>query len=93
MKVILIEDSGFVWRVPLAVIAENRAKYYAKRDADTTYEAEFEFVMEDDSEGLDWFLNNMDFEDVEEHAKLIVEPSLKRPRPAHWECTVEEFDL
>lgn len=91
MKVIEIEDSGFVWNIPLRVIADARAKYYAARDSDTTYQDEFNYVMEDDYEGLDWFQNNMNFEDVESEAVLVTKPQpLKRPRPAHWECTLIE---
>lgn len=90
-KVIEISDSGYVWHVPMEAIAKKRAEYYAKRDPDTTFEAEFEFVMEDDFEGLDWFQNNMDFEDIAADARLVVTPSaLKAPRPNHWECSIED---
>lgn len=90
-RVIELSDSGFVWHVPLEAIAKHRAKYYAERDKDTTFEDEFEFVMRDDLEALDWFQNNMDFEDVASDARLVVTPSaLKAPRPAHWECSVED---
>lgn len=73
-KVIEVEDTGFVWAVPLSAIADHRAKYYAERDEDTTYQEEFDFVMEDDFEGIDWFANNMDWSDVADKATLIKSP-------------------
>jgi hypothetical protein len=82
MKVILIKDQGYQWHVPLSAVAKNRAAYYAERDKDTTYQDEFDYVMEDEYEGLDWFLNNMDFCDVADDAVLVVTPPpLKSPGP------------
>lgn len=92
-KVLEINDAGYIWHVPLETIADNRAKYYAERDDDTTYDEEFSFVMEDGWEGIDWFLNNMDFADIADKAKLVKEPEpLKEPRINFetCECTIEE---
>lgn len=80
-KVLRINDSGYVWEVPAEVIAKNRAMFYADRDKDTTYDAEFEFAMGDDYELKDWFLGNMDWEDVEKEAQFVASPgALARPR-------------
>ncbi len=78
-RLIRVEDTGFAWVVPLSVVADHRAKYYAERDKDTTYQEEFDFVIGDDFEGLDWFANNMDWDDVAEHARLIESPLLAEP--------------
>ncbi len=78
MKVIEINDAGFVWHVPLSAVADNRAKYYAENDPDTTYQEEFDYVMDEHSEGLDWFWNNMDFRDVADKAKLVSTPAAKK---------------
>ena len=59
---------GSKWDVPARLVAENRAKYYAKNDPDTTYEEEFEFTMSDEYELFDWAADNMNWEDVEEFA-------------------------
>lgn len=94
-KVIRINDSGYIWDVPLEVIANHRAEYYAKRDKDTTFQEEFDYVMGDDYEGLDWFLNNMDYEDVEGDAKLVQTPApLTKPRinTSDCECDLIETD-
>lgn len=92
MKVIEIEENGYVWTVPLLAIAENRADYYAARDDDTTRDEEIDYVMNDDFEGIDWFRNNMDFEDVEDRATLVKTPE-PRPRPDMSEATCEIVEL
>jgi hypothetical protein len=72
-KFIEINDSGYVWVVPLEVIADNRATYYAEDG----YNEEFNFTMNDGYEALDWFLNNMNFSDVSGEAKLVKVPPQK----------------
>lgn len=90
MKVIRIDDTGYIWEVPLETIAKHRADYYAERDQDTTFQAEYDYVMEDPHEGLDWFLNNMDFKDVEKDAKFVRAPEpLKKPRINTDTCECE----
>lgn len=86
-KFIEVEDSGFVWEIPLEVIAADRAKYYAERDKDTTYQDEFYYVMDDECEGIDWFENNMNWEDVAKEAKLVVTPG---PLAEPDMCTAEK---
>ena len=92
MKVIRIEDAGFVWHVPLHVVAKHRADYYAANDKDTTHESEMEFVMSDDFEGIDWYQNNMDWENVERHAILIASPPTPRQPSYEAECVIFETE-
>jgi hypothetical protein len=47
-------NNGAVWGIPLDVIAQDRAEYYAKKDPSTTFEEEFDYVMNDDYQGTDW---------------------------------------
>lgn len=68
-------SNGAVWGIPLDTIARDRSNYYAKKDPDTTFEQEFDFVMSDDYEGLDWFQNNMNWKDVALHAYEITPPN------------------
>jgi hypothetical protein len=92
-KVIRINDAGFIWDVPLEHIARHRATHYAARDKDTTFQEEFDYVMSDEYEGLDWFQNNMNFEDIEKDAKFIQAPEpLTKPRlnTETCECSVVE---
>lgn len=89
-KTIRIFDAGHVWHVPLEAIAKHRADYYAKNDKDTTFKEEFDFVMSDGDEGVEWFLNNMDFEDVQKEAKLVATPPpLLKPRINSDSCEVD----
>lgn len=67
--------NGDVWSVPVEVIARHRADYY-KSEFLNDIEASLSFdtrplFIEDDSEIGDWAANNMDWEDVKAHAKLI----------------------
>jgi hypothetical protein len=102
MKVIEITDSGYVWHIPVEVVADNRAKYYrdieAKReqlsdeDATLVYKEEFDFVMKDSYEAIDWFVNNMNFSDVATSAVLVSIPkALTKPGP-HAEVSLVESD-
>lgn len=69
---------GSVWAVPAELVAEPRARYYAKVDAsrgadfDEAYAHEMEHADADDL--IDWAHNNMDWEDVQANAKLVVTP-------------------
>lgn len=58
------DDSGETWALPKEVVARDRAEYYVKKDPDTTYQQEFDYVMNDSYEAIDWFRNNMNPEDV-----------------------------
>lgn len=89
-KFIRVEDNGFVWMVPLEAVAANRAKYYAEKDKDTSYQDEFDYVMADDYEGVDWFANNMNWEEVEAVAKLVERPNLAEPDMACSDLTIVE---
>ena len=89
MKVIEIMEDGFIWHIPLQVIAEARARHYAN-DKDTTFKEEVEYVMDDDFEGIDWYLNNMDFEDVAEHARLVQTPQPKKVPGPDAACHIIE---
>lgn len=62
---------GSKYDVPAKIIAENRAKYYADIDPDTTYEEEYEFTMTDSYELKDWAANNMNWDEVKAHAVKV----------------------
>jgi len=71
-------ESGEVYDIPLEVIAKNRTDYYEGRakekgEDDFNYKEEYDYVMEDDYEGIDWASNNMDWKDVGEYAVKVEE--------------------
>lgn len=76
MKVLQITQDGFVWQVPAELVAKDRATYYAENDESTTYDEEYEYTLRTDYELEDWFLNNMNWEDVAEGAKLVKNPEV-----------------
>jgi len=73
--------NGERWAVPISIIAQSRATYYADRDAekeglskedrDKRYEEEYSYTMGDRLEIHDWAPNNMNWADVREHAVNI----------------------
>ena len=70
------------WDIPADFIAKDRAKYYADKESknDLTwakiYNEEYEYTMEDDYELKDWLSNNMNWKDVKDIAKKILEIKL-----------------
>ena len=68
MKYIKVKMPDGFWVVPIDVIANNRAKYFAERDSDTTYDEEFNYTMSSQYEISDWAKNNMRWSDVQMYA-------------------------
>lgn len=75
----LVFSTGEIFEIPATVIAEDRAKYYANSDCqkDNTlkfsevYAKELDYSLNDNGELLDWASNNMNWSDVEPHAKKV----------------------
>jgi hypothetical protein len=73
MKVIKVNTPNGVYGIPLNLIAEDRANYYSiKVDGNESGSDEWtqqvNFVMEDDFEGIDWLINNFDWDDWKDSA-------------------------
>lgn len=68
-QLVITFRNGEIKAIPVELIAKDRAKYYSERDETTSYKEEFDFAMQDETEIIDWFTNNMDWKDVEEHAE------------------------
>jgi hypothetical protein len=70
MKVILCNTPKGQYAIPLKPIAEDRAHYYSvvvdgNEVGSDEFNEEVNFIMEDDFEGIDWLINNFDWEDWE----------------------------
>jgi len=63
MKYVELIFESEVWRIPLNIIAKHRAKYYSVKEGEQVYQTEFDYIMKDDDEGIDWLQNNMDLKD------------------------------
>jgi hypothetical protein len=74
-KIRIYTTCGRVFQIDVHEIADNRAKYYAKKDKDTTYEEEYEFLVGDDFEVKDWLFNQMDWYEC---STLIESECIKR---------------
>ena len=75
MKYLVITtNDGDQYGLPLELVAKERAKYYADKDRDTTFDEEFKYVMEDDFEGIDWFQNNQNPDDFPAEAYKLLKP-------------------
>lgn len=72
---LIIDTPKGQYELPLSVVAENRTEYYSKKDGfekdSKDWKEEIDFVMNDNYEGKDWLLNNMDWDDVKDRATKI----------------------
>lgn len=83
-------SDGSRWEVSARLIAESRAKYYAKLDSergDGEYDGvlaiEMEHALTDEYELIDWAKNNMNWSDVEKFATEL--PRYKHiDKQAEW---------
>lgn len=64
-----------VWRVPVAVIASNRAEAYKHEFNDDSFRSLIENTIplfkDDEYEIKDWAQNNMNWSDVLKHAEMV----------------------
>lgn len=79
---------GSRWDVPVDVIARNRAAYYADRlhggDIEKSLtEDTLPLFESDDYEIEDWAANNMDWSDVQAHARMV-EPAADADYQEGW---------
>ena len=65
--------NGDIYGIPAHVIADNYANYYATKGEDyqENYDAMVYWFATNDYEFADWAKNNMDWDDVKEHAVLL----------------------
>lgn len=66
-------ENGDIYGVPAELIADNYAKYYENtgEDYQENYDAMMYWFHTDDYDFADWAKNNMDWDDVKEHAVLL----------------------
>lgn len=68
------------WRIPASIIAQDRARYYAKLDeerggGDLEDLFQLEYALTSGYELLDWASNNMNWEDVARYAEQLKAPA------------------
>ena len=73
-------ENGQKFQVHAMYVARVRADYYARLDVergdasnyDEARQVEYDFAMGDDMELLDWLQNNMDWNDIQHNASLVM---------------------
>ena len=97
MKVVeLTLENGDKWQIPLYFIANNRADYYKGRAEEKgeidefNYKEEIDFIMNDDYEGTDWLVNNMNLEDFKDVLVIIKNPFEEEPDWVNAESNIIE---
>ena len=97
-KYLVVDLGGDTFRVPVKIIAESRAAYYAKVDADAgegtfedRYKEELEYSLSDNSELLDWASNNMNWSDLSGYAVKMRKD--KRPADLQKEWTNADKEI
>ena len=76
MKVIRFDTPTGQFQIPLQKVAEHRADYYVVEKEGLPKDSEYylqevSWVMDDDFEGIDWLINNSDFEDWTDSATKL----------------------
>jgi len=96
MKVIKCNTPKGQFQIPLQKVAENRADYYAvekdghSKDSDE-YKEEVAYVMEDDFEGIDWLINNTNWDEWEGSATKLND-NVKVTDDDFW-CSSDDFEI
>jgi hypothetical protein len=95
MKVITINTPQGQYELPLIKVAEDRAEYYGDKDGfdmdSMEWKDEIDWVMKDNYEGIDWLINNSDWEDWE-HALVKVNDTVKTADEDFW-FDSENFEI
>lgn len=95
MKVIICNTPKGQFQIPLDKVAEHRANYYAGIDGykkeSPEWLKEIDFVMKDNFEGIDWLLNNTDWEELKGCATKINE-KIKVTEDDFWTSS-DDFEI
>lgn len=96
MKVIKCNTPNGQFQIPLKLVAENRADYYAievdgNEKGSQEWQEEVDWVMKDDFEGIDWLLNNTNWEDWQDSATKLND-KVKVTDDDFW-CSSDDFEI
>lgn len=96
MKVIKCNTPNGQFQIPLKLVAENRADYYAvevdgNEKGSQEWQEEVDWVMKDDFEGIDWLINNSNWEDWQDSATKLND-KVKVTDDDFW-CSSDDFEI
>jgi hypothetical protein len=98
MKVILIDTPKGQVHIPLKNVAEQRADYYVcevdgHEKNSPEWQSEVDWVMGDNFEGIDWLINNTNFEDWQQSNLVTkVNDKVKVTDDDFW-CSSDGFKI
>lgn len=92
MKIIKFNTPDGQYSLPLQKIAEHRAsEYYSKSLNPVEWRHEVSFILEDDYEGIDWLINNTNYEDWEDETTKL-NSDVKVTMDDFW-CDSDDFEI
>lgn len=71
MEKLIIKTNAGNFAIECETIATDYATYYSDKDEDTTFEEEYNNIKDDLTELLDWFNNNMDYNELLRKGQLV----------------------
>lgn len=76
MKVVEIKTTTGVYTLPLIEVARHRANEYYSNSSHPQWAESLQFVVNDKFEGIDWLINNTDFEDWSDKLKKVSDETI-----------------
>lgn len=96
MKVVQIKTPDGLYSLPVSEIAEQRTEYYSSVDGfekgSKEWDMEFEALLNDDYEAIDWLINNSDFEDWEDKVTKLNDVKGLVSFDDFWSCS-DDFEV
>lgn len=87
MKFIVFNALDGRYAISLKKVAENRAEYYADTESfakdSAEWKGEINYILNSEYDGIDWLLNNTDWEDWEDIA-ILLDETVKTTDPDFW---------
>jgi len=94
MKYIRMNTGREIYRLPLIIVATDRAEFYAGHDGfekgSKEWKEEIDFIMEDDYEGIDWLMNNMNLSEVKPFMEKVEDSTQEDDE---WFYDSDNFEL
>lgn len=74
-KIIIVTECHRRFSIDAHEVIDHRSKHYAENDSDTTYDEEYQYLINEEYEIKDWLFGNMDWYECK---SLVELPVIKR---------------
>lgn len=99
-SVLQLSSRGYIWEIDASVIADDRALYYmnlglsrglSEAEAQGDYQETYDYTISDSYELQDWYFNNMNWSDIPDQNKKLVQtpPPLSSPDELDDDAEIE----